>query len=338
MRLGVIGCGAIAGWHADAVTRVDDMQICATLDALPDRSNALADRTGATAVRTVDQLADACDAVLVCVPPRWHRQVAEEAIDAGLNVLVEKPVATRLADGRAMVAHAERAGCLLAVAESVQHWSPIRAAQSAIAAGRIGELHSAVATMRYVPDPEFFGGGSAWRHRPDIAGGGVVMDSGPHYIRALRMCAGEFVDVVARAAQQTGTETSAHLLARTEHGAVVALHLVVAQGSSDPAEALWFSGSEGELVVRADEVRLRDAVGLEERLLDAGSASYVDSFAAQLADFAAAVAGVSSLAAPAEEALRDLAVCEAVYRSLRDGAGHVVERVAGPRAKVVVVG
>ncbi|MEV4725242.1 Gfo/Idh/MocA family protein, partial [Micromonospora humida] len=79
------------------------------------------------------------DAASVCVPGPAHRTVAVALLDAGVPVLVEKPLATTVADAAAIVDTAERTGVLCQPGHLLRHSPPHRALHDAIRAGRLGD-------------------------------------------------------------------------------------------------------------------------------------------------------------------------------------------------------
>jgi predicted dehydrogenase len=87
-------------------------------------------------------------AVLVATPPETHRAVAEAALEAGRDVLLEKPLATTRADARALVAAADRVGRVLMVSQNYRFRRPARAMQRLVAEGAIGELTAVTIRFR----------------------------------------------------------------------------------------------------------------------------------------------------------------------------------------------
>ena len=126
LRLAIVGCGAIAGWHLDAIDR-PGVPITVTAAVDPDdgaRGDRVADRTGATAYPSSPAaLADGeFDAALIAVPHHLHESVAIEALDAGVHVLLEKPIAPTLEAAERILAAARAAGTVFMVAENAQYW------------------------------------------------------------------------------------------------------------------------------------------------------------------------------------------------------------------------
>ena len=112
VRVGIIGAGYIATWHADALKASADAQVTAVVDPALEAAQALAAAHGAQAFSSVAEMAAAgvCDAVHILTPPNLHHALTLECLAAGLHVLAEKPVALSAEETREMVAAAEKAG------------------------------------------------------------------------------------------------------------------------------------------------------------------------------------------------------------------------------------
>jgi len=140
--------------------------------------------------------------LIVALPHDLHRHAAEMIAAAGKHALVEKPIATNLADADAMIEAAQRGGSILMIAEDMHYRPAIAAAVKRIMAGDIGE-------------PLYFFGHAAgirrprgWAAQSERMGGGVLMDMGVHYVRALRLLMGEPETVLASRAMQIDTKIS----------------------------------------------------------------------------------------------------------------------------------
>lgn len=141
-------------------------------------------------------------ALIVALPHDLHCQAVELIATAGKHALVEKPIATTLADADAMILAAKRAGTILMVAEDMHYRPALREAVRRITAGDIGE-------------PLYFFGHAAgirrprgWAAQAERMGGGVLMDMGVHYVRALRLLMGEPESVFGSRAMQVDTKIS----------------------------------------------------------------------------------------------------------------------------------
>lgn len=141
-------------------------------------------------------------ALILALPHDVHRSAVEMIAAAGKHALVEKPIATNLADADAMILAARRAGTILMVAEDMHFRPAIKESVKRILAGDIGE-------------PLYFFGHAAgirrprgWAAQAERMGGGVLMDMGVHYVRALRLLMGEPDSAIASRAMQIDTKIS----------------------------------------------------------------------------------------------------------------------------------
>ncbi|MFP7674738.1 NAD-dependent epimerase/dehydratase family protein [Marivita sp. S0852] len=112
IRVGLIGAGYIASWHADALRATDGVEITAVCDPSEAAAKALADGLGVQRFRDVTELIDAglCDAVHILTPPHLHHSIALQCLRGGLHVLVEKPVSTSAAETAEIEAAAQEHG------------------------------------------------------------------------------------------------------------------------------------------------------------------------------------------------------------------------------------
>jgi predicted dehydrogenase len=120
-RVGLVGAGFIAGRHVDSLAGIAGVRVAGVADPRSDRAEALAGRAGATAYPDWRRLLDAerLDALYVCVPPFAHGEVEEAAVELGLPLFVEKPLALDLPTAERLAARIAGAGLLTAVG---YHW------------------------------------------------------------------------------------------------------------------------------------------------------------------------------------------------------------------------
>src|SRR5437868_7123797 len=114
LRGGVIGAGVFGGYHAAQYTRLPGVELTAVLDAELDRAAAVAGPLGARAFTDLADFLEAVDVVTIASPGTAHAAQALAAIGAGKPVYVEKPLATTLADGRAVLDAATAMGLIVA--------------------------------------------------------------------------------------------------------------------------------------------------------------------------------------------------------------------------------
>jgi predicted dehydrogenase len=123
IRVGVVGLGSFGSHHARHYASLAGARLVAVADADFSRACAAAAKYGAAAYRDHRGLIGVVDAASVTVPAALHHEVARDLIDAGIHVLVEKPLAADRAAAADLVAHAERTGVVLLVGH-IERFSP----------------------------------------------------------------------------------------------------------------------------------------------------------------------------------------------------------------------
>ncbi len=186
VRFGVIGAGSIATrGHIPSLQRIPGVQVIAICDANLERAQQVAAQFNIpyafSDFREVTSHPEV-DAITVGVPNAFHAPVSLAALESGKHVLCEKPLATSVADGEAMVAAAQRAGRVLAVNMSTRPEPAIVAVREAVQAGRLGKVTYAYGRMFRRSGIPGFG---SWFTRKELAGGGATMDIGVHVLDAL---------------------------------------------------------------------------------------------------------------------------------------------------------
>ncbi len=183
MRVGVVGVGAMGQNHARVYSEVAELVGVADMDVAT--ASKIAKRFGGTAVSTVEELLKLRpDAVTVATPTETHFEVASRLLEAGVHVLVEKPLCSGVALGERLARKAKRAGLVLAVGQIERHNPVVRFAKESLDRGAFGRLVTIV-TRRVSSYPQ------------RIKDVGVVMDLGTHDIDAALYLAGKPVESVA---------------------------------------------------------------------------------------------------------------------------------------------
>jgi UDP-N-acetyl-2-amino-2-deoxyglucuronate dehydrogenase len=321
LRTAIVGCGAIAHWHLDAIERASvPITVTAAVDPAGQPAQRMADRTGATpygslAAALIDR---EFDAVLIAVPHHLHESVATEALGAGLHVLLEKPLAPTVDACERILAAASVAGTVFMVAENAQYWPEVLTVRDLIRDGAIGDVITARAATFFPALGDFYGGDHPWRFDQAAAGGGVVIDTGSHWLRPLRMWLGEVDEVVAALGYphpDMEGESLCRALLRFESGTIAAFDAMLTTGSIANRPLFTVTGTKGECTVEGSGwVKLFD--GTEWKGTRVGEqGGYLQSYEAELHDFARAVLRGTQPAASAAYALGELRLALAMYRS-----------------------
>jgi predicted dehydrogenase len=333
----LLGFGTVVrGIHLETLRRLDGLTVAAVADAGP-RARAEAERLvpGAAVRSSVAELLaePGVDAVMVCLPASEQAAAAIAAVEAGRHVYVEKPIATNLADARALVDAWRRAGTVGVAGLNYRLHPHYRRARELIRAGAVGELVGARSVFSLpgaVGQPE-------WK-RSREAGGGVLLDLGSHHADLVHFLFGEPVrEAFAELRSQRGEDDSATLELRLASGLLVQSLFSL---SAVDEERFEVYGTEGKLTVDrcyALDVEVRPATRERDRLRRLGRglrslrhASFMvtrtrapacePSYPLALERFAAAVRGETRAEPDLLDGYRSLAVVVAALESARTGA------------------
>src|SRR5258705_6138935 len=171
MRVGVIGAGVMGTNHARVLGGLPNITMVGIVDPLPEHRAAAVEHAHCRAFEPLDHLiAEGIDAVTIAAPTHLHHEIALACIARGIHVLVEKPIASSVQEGRDIVEAARRAGMTLMVGH-VERFNP---AVAAIKQAISGEDILSIAITRVGPFP------------PRMSNVGVVIDLAVHDIDLIR--------------------------------------------------------------------------------------------------------------------------------------------------------
>ncbi len=210
LRIAVVGCGAVAQLqYLPALAASRAARAVALVDRDLPRAHALAERWGVPhAVADVAELADGVDAAIVALPNHLHAPVAIALLRRGVQVLVEKPMATTVAECDAMIAAAAESGATLAVGLQFRFFDSTAAVGDLLAAELVGPLTRFELRQGVIPRWPF---ASDYLLRRETAGGGVLADYGVHVLDLLLCWLGEWASVDYRDDAMGGIEADCEL-------------------------------------------------------------------------------------------------------------------------------
>lgn len=254
LHWGIAGCGWVArDYVGPAILAARNARLTALYD--PDAASLAACMDGFPGAEPHTDLAaflatPGLGAVYVAAPNHVHRPLVEAAARAGLPVLCEKPMATSLDDARAMVAACAEAGVAYATAFDQRFHPAHRHLASMVAAEAVG----AVTAIRIVYACWVGAGWAAdnWRIDPARAGGGALFDLAPHGLDLSSMILGEaLTDVSAmgqRRVHRYAVEDGALVIARSQSGVLVQMHVAYNCPEALPRRRLEVVGTRGQIV------------------------------------------------------------------------------------------
>jgi len=194
LRTGVIGCGKVSHTHAQALSDLPHCEFSAAYSRSLDKAKQFASRYGATGYNDLEAMLEQVEAVVICTPHPFHAAAAVQALEAGVHVLVEKPLASCLRDCDAMISAAAAGGCKLATVSQRRWYAPVMRVKRAIDEGRIGSPILGMVTMLGWRDEPYYAS-DPWRGTWKMEGGGVLVNQAPHQLDLLQWFMGPIAEV-----------------------------------------------------------------------------------------------------------------------------------------------
>lgn len=193
-RIAVAGAGYIGQAHMGVLLHSHTCELSAVIDPSP-AAQALADKAGVPLYKSLEEMLekDRPDGVVLATPNQFHVQHAQLCIGAELPLLLEKPVAPTVAEGRALAHEAKARSARILVGHHRAH-SPIMAkAREVVQDGTLGRLVSVMGSALFVK-PDHYYTDAPWRSE---LGAGPILLNMIHEVHNLRMLCGEILAVQA---------------------------------------------------------------------------------------------------------------------------------------------
>jgi scyllo-inositol 2-dehydrogenase (NADP+) len=344
LRVGLIGYG-LAGsvFHAPLIAATEGLALDTVVTANPERQQqARAAFSDVTPVATPEELfdrADRLDLVVIASPNKTHVPLASAALEAGLPVVVDKPVAGTAAEARDLAALAEKRGLLLSVFQNRRWDNDFLTLRRLISQGDLGDVWRFESRFeRWRPQPK-----GGWRESGDPAEiGGLLYDLGSHVVDQALVLFGPVTGVYAETdIRRAGAETDDDTFIALTHANGVRSHLYVSATTAqlgprfrvlgsragyvkyglDPQEAALREGLRPGPRWGAEPESLYGRLGSGESPLTGGGTpvpTLPGDYPAYYAAVARALTGAASNPVTALEAAAALDVLEAARRSARD--------------------
>jgi len=317
-RIAIIGCGRIGQWHLRAYRRHPEAAIVAVADVDFERARAMAAEVGANAYRSHSEMLayETLDAASVCSVPSTHHNITIDLLEAGVHVLCEKPLALTVAELREMLEKERAANRLLLPAFKYRFHEEVESARRLLATGSLGRI----LTFRIM-----FGGqldmSGTWYVRPEVSGGGVLMDNGSHSIDLIRHLLGEIGEVTAEAtnSQSYGVEDTGKLIVRLEDGAVGTVDLSWAMAVPSRAYLEIF-GEHGTILADVEGMSYKFGTWKDWKRLP-NQTGWEETFVRQAGSFLGAIVRKHPPVVTSEDGLRTQILLEAAYESIRPRGG-----------------
>ena len=339
LRFAVAGAGYIGQAHIDAVQHNEHCTLCAIVDPAPGAAATAAKSGVPLYARLQDLLAtDRPDAVILATPNQFHVDHALVCIDAGLPMLLEKPIAPTVAEARQLIDTADKAKARLLIGHHRAH-SPIMAkACEVVSSGVLGPLVAVTGSATFYKPDHYFAD-APWRCQ---SGAGPILLNMIHEVHNLRMLCGEVTAVQAfasHAIRSFAVEDTVSINLRFASGALGSFMLSdtaasarsweqtsqenKAYASYDDEDCYVISGTNGSLSVPT--MRIKTYARPQDRSwwksFDTGIVPMIrdDPLKLQLAHFCDVVRGHAPPLVSARDGLANLRVTEAIATTAANG-------------------
>lgn len=319
MRLGIIGAGAVAGLHAQGAADIEGLTLTAVCDLNEERATAVATPWGAAVFADYRTMlaAGAVDAVVINTPHSLHRDMVVAAAAHGVHVLVEKPMATTLADARVMEDACAAANVVMVVG-MIQHFMAeklaLMAALESGVLGRVLMVHDYRSTD-YRP-----GSRPGWFFDKAISGGGAFINIGAHCLdRSLWAGGAPAVRISSTVLNRFGAPVETDGTMELELANGVQLRITIVSDTPRNIDEMLVVCENGTVTVDPRTGTFMEIDGVQTQLHATSRNDIQNAFTAQLADFKAAVAGAEP-AVGIDHARHVVELVLAAYESAGTGA------------------
>ncbi|MBK8046117.1 MAG: Gfo/Idh/MocA family oxidoreductase [Anaerolineales bacterium] len=233
VKMALIGCGGMARYHAAQILRhqgaTEIRVVCEPSLLAYAQFSALFEDVGLKPPpnepdlqRLLQEYSQEVQAAFIITPHVYHHDQATACLEAGVDVLLEKPMVMSAAEARSLIATRDRTGRLLVVAFNGSLSPEIRTAVKMLRRGDLGRLINIHAVVW-----QNWNGLTAntWRQAPAMSGGGFLFDTGAHLLNTTADLAGEEFVEVAAWLDDSGRDVDINgvVMARLASGAFVAL-------------------------------------------------------------------------------------------------------------------
>jgi UDP-N-acetyl-2-amino-2-deoxyglucuronate dehydrogenase len=332
VRFALAGCGRIAVNHFEAIARhAANAELVAVCDTDPQALQAASLRTGAAGFDHYgEMLAETqADCVVLATPSGLHPSQATEAAQAGFHVMTEKPMATRWADGLAMVKACDEAGVRLFVVKQNRRNRTLQLLRQAIDGRRFGRIHMVTINV-FWSRPQSYYDSSAWRGTWEFDGG-AFMNQASHYVDLLDWLIGPVESVMAYTgtlARAIEVEDTGVAAIKWRNGAMGSINVTMLAHPKNFEGSITILGENGTVRVggvavnQIEHWEFADSHPMDAQLDEAsyqttsvygfGHPLYYDNVIATLR-------GAAEPETDGREGLKSLELLIAMYRSARDG-------------------
>ena len=296
-RVCIIGCGVISPNHIRAIIENENTELCAVCDCIEERAIARAEQGNCKYYTDYHKMIEVekPDAVHLCLPHAMHAPVAIELLEAGIDVLSEKPMDVSYETAKAMLDTAKRCGKRLGVIFQNRYDGENLAIKKLLDEGSVGKVKHLHAEVCWARNDAYYASGD-WRSKYVTAGGGVIINQAIHTLDLMRYFAGAPVESVRATVSHHGdtaaeVEDTAEGVVRFENGARGIFYFTINNDCDEAirlditCEGARIESRKGSCHVRYNDGRELHIKGSEGREFCGAKECYGSSHTIQINDF-----------------------------------------------------
>jgi UDP-N-acetyl-2-amino-2-deoxyglucuronate dehydrogenase len=332
IRFALVGCGRIANNHFDALRQHHERaELVGVCDVDPRALDRAVGATGAKPYASLDRMLRECDAdvFIVTTPSGLHPEQAVQIAQAGRHVITEKPMATRWADGKRMVAAADAAGVRLFVVKQNRRNATLQLLKSAVDKKRFGRIYMVNLNVFWTRPPAYYES-ARWRGTWEFDGG-AFMNQASHYVDLIDWIVGPVESLqayTATLARDIEVEDTGVISVRWRNGALGSMNVTMLTYPHNMEGSITVLGERGTVRIGGvavneiqqwqfaepdpDDDKVADASYQTTSVYGFGHPLYYDNVIAVLR-------GEAEPETDGREGLKSLEVLVAAYQSARDG-------------------
>lgn len=241
LNVAIIGCGNVSKCHFDAIAENENAKLIATCDIIKEKADKYAVLYNAKAYKIYDELLEneKLDVVHICLPHYLHCPVAIKAMEKGINVFTEKPIAITYDDAQKMVASANSNNVKLGVCFQNRYNTASVIIKDIIDSGELGKVLSLKGMVTWDRDEDYYKQDN-WHGTLKYEGGGVMINQAIHTLDLINWFSGSSMeDIKASASQKrlmgkVETEDTADALITYKNGVTALFYATLCNKANSP--------------------------------------------------------------------------------------------------------
>ncbi len=333
IKFAIVGCGRISSRHLEALDinseNADLVAVCDSDESRIIKSTALGTVESFTTLSQLLRESEA-DCIALCTPSGLHPDQTIQIAEAGRHIITEKPMATRLSDGRAMVAAADKAGVNLFVVKQNRLNPTLSKLKEALLKGRFGRIYMANLNVFWTRPQDYYDSAN-WRGTWEFDGG-ALMNQASHYIDLLDWLIGPIESVhayTATLARHIEVEDTAVANIKWRHGALGSINVTMLTYPKNYEGSVTILGEKGTVEIGGmalneikhwefeESTKSDDEVEKENYKIDSVYGIGHPIYYKNVIDV---LRGISTAATDGREGLRSLETLVAIYNSAKTGS------------------